>query len=93
MPASPHELVQKNTAEFPQAFSLFYTGKIADELGAFLQLTWNPPSNSIGIESRSALDSGLADPGPRRATAPAGDTTAAARSRPPALLAAPNAAE
>jgi len=45
------ELSQKNSTEFPQALSLFYTGKIADELGAFLQLTWNPSSNSVGIDN------------------------------------------
>ncbi len=47
----PGELAQRNTTEFPQALSFFYTGKIADELGAFLQLTWNPPSNSAGIDN------------------------------------------
>ena len=46
-----HDLSQKNSTEFPQALSLFYTGKIADELGAFLQLTWNPSSNSVGIDN------------------------------------------
>ena len=42
---------QKNSAEFPQALSLFYTGKISDNLGAFLQVTWNPTGNSIGIDN------------------------------------------
>lgn len=45
------DLSQKNTAEFPQALSIFYTGKISDNLGAFLQVTWNPNSNSIGIDN------------------------------------------
>ncbi|MGO8919070.1 MAG: hypothetical protein ACLQJR_24480 [Stellaceae bacterium] len=45
------DLSQKNTAEFPQALSIFYTGKISDNLGAFLQVTWNPSSNSIGIDN------------------------------------------
>ena len=45
------DLAQKNSTEFPQALSVFYTGKIADELGAFLQLTWNPSSNSVGIDN------------------------------------------
>lgn len=45
------DLSQKNTAEFPQALSIFYTGKIADNLGAFLQVTWDPNSNSIGIDN------------------------------------------
>ena len=34
------DLSQKNSAEFPQALSIFYTGKISDNLGAFLQVTW-----------------------------------------------------
>jgi hypothetical protein len=46
-----HDLSQKNSTEFPQALSIFYTGKIADELGAFLQLTWNPSGNSVGIDN------------------------------------------
>jgi hypothetical protein len=62
-------LSEKSTTQFPQALSLFYTGKIADELGAFLQLTWNPPSNAVGIDNsdlrfanHGALDSlGLSD--------------------------------
>jgi len=44
-------LSERNTTQFPQALSLFYTGKIADELGAFLQLTWNPPTNAVGIDN------------------------------------------
>src|SRR5262245_7118042 len=45
------ELAQENTTQFPQALSLFYTGKIADPLGAFLQLTWEPSSDSVGIDN------------------------------------------
>jgi hypothetical protein len=44
-------LSERNTTQFPQALSLFYTGKIADELGAFLQLTWEPPSDAVGIDN------------------------------------------
>src|ERR1700693_6058157 len=47
----PGELSQKNDTQFPQALSLFYTGKITDNLGAFLQLTWNPSSNAVGIDN------------------------------------------
>jgi hypothetical protein len=47
----PGDLSQKNDTEFPQALSLFYTGKIADNLGAFLQLTWEPSSNAVGIDN------------------------------------------
>lgn len=45
------DLSQKSSTEFPQALSLFYTGAISDKLGAFLQLTWNPPSNAVGIDN------------------------------------------
>lgn len=42
---------QKNDTQFPQALSIFYTGKISDNLGAFLQVTWAPNTNSIGIDN------------------------------------------
>jgi hypothetical protein len=45
------DLAQQNTTEFPQALSLFYTGKVADYLGAFLQLTWNPQADAVGIDN------------------------------------------
>jgi hypothetical protein len=45
------DLSQRNSTEFPQSLSLFYTGKIADQLGAFLQLTWEPSADSIGIDN------------------------------------------
>jgi hypothetical protein len=32
-----HSLSEQDTTQFPQKLTLFYTGKIADELGAFLQ--------------------------------------------------------
>jgi hypothetical protein len=47
----PGDLSQKNDTQFPQALSLLYTGKIADNLGAFLQLTWAPSPNSVGIDN------------------------------------------
>ena len=50
-PSGVSDLSQRNSLEFPQALSLFYTGKIAPDLGAFLQLTWNPPTNSVGIDN------------------------------------------
>jgi len=49
--AAVSDISQKNQTQFPQALSLFYTGKIADNLGAFLQVTWNPATNSIGIDN------------------------------------------
>jgi len=42
---------QKNDTEFPQALSFFYTGKIANDLGTFLQLTWEPDANGLGIDN------------------------------------------
>ncbi len=42
---------QKNDTQFPQALSIFYTGKISDNLGAFLQVTWAPNTNSVGIDN------------------------------------------
>ena len=45
------DLSKKNDTQFPQALSLFYTGKISDNLGAFLQLTWEPSSNAVGIDN------------------------------------------
>jgi hypothetical protein len=45
------DLAQQNTTEFPQALSLFYTGKVADYLGAFLQLTWIQTNNAVGIDN------------------------------------------
>lgn len=45
------DLSQKNSTEFPQALSFFYTGKIADYLGAFLQVTWDPTANAVGIDN------------------------------------------
>ncbi len=47
----PNAVSQKNDTQFPQELSLFYTGKIADNLGTFLQLTWEPDSNGIGIDN------------------------------------------
>jgi hypothetical protein len=49
--AGVDDLSQRNSLQFPQALSLFYTGKISPDLGAFLQLTWNPPTDSIGIDN------------------------------------------
>jgi hypothetical protein len=45
------DLSERNSTQFPQALSIFYTGKISDNLGAFLQVTWNPATNSIGIDN------------------------------------------
>ena len=42
---------QNGTVGFPQQASLFYAGRIADNFGAFFQLTYNPTFNSIGIDN------------------------------------------
>jgi hypothetical protein len=42
---------QKNSVQFPQQLSLFYTGEIADNFGAFIQLSWTPDTNSIAIDN------------------------------------------
>jgi hypothetical protein len=49
-PAAPG-LAQNGTVDFPQQVGLFYAGKIAPHLGAFLQLTYNNSSGSIGIDN------------------------------------------
>jgi hypothetical protein len=42
---------QNGTVAFPQQVSLFYAGKIAPHLGAFLQLTYGYDSGTIGIDN------------------------------------------
>jgi hypothetical protein len=42
---------QSDTAAFPQQISLFYAGKIAPQLGAFIQLTYGNDSGTIGIDN------------------------------------------
>ena len=42
---------QNGTFAFPQQVSLFYAGKIAPHLGAFLQLTYGYDSGTIGIDN------------------------------------------
>ena len=42
---------QNGTFAFPQQVSLFYAGKIAPHVGAFLQLTYASKSGSIGIDN------------------------------------------
>jgi hypothetical protein len=42
---------QKNVVQFPQQISLFYTGEIADNFGAFIQLSWSPDVNVIAIDN------------------------------------------
>ncbi len=42
---------QNGTVAFPQQISLFYAGKIAPRLGAFIQLTYSNGSGVIGIDN------------------------------------------
>ncbi len=42
---------QSGTVAFPQQISLFYAGKIAPRLGAFIQLTYGNDSGTIGIDN------------------------------------------
>lgn len=42
---------QSGTAGFPQQLSLFYAGKIAPHIGAFMQLTYSNDAGTIGIDN------------------------------------------
>jgi hypothetical protein len=42
---------QNGTVAFPQQISIFYAGKIAPQLGAFIQLTYDNGSGTIGIDN------------------------------------------
>ncbi len=42
---------QNGTVAFPQQISLFYAGKIAPNLGAFIQLTYGNDSGTMGIDN------------------------------------------
>ena len=42
---------QNGTVAFPQQVGIFYAGKIAPHIGAFLQLTYGYDSGSIGIDN------------------------------------------
>ncbi|HXQ64309.1 MAG TPA: hypothetical protein VN787_05600 [Steroidobacteraceae bacterium] len=42
---------QNGTVAFPQQVSLFYAGKIAPHVGAFLQLTYDYAAGTIGIDN------------------------------------------
>lgn len=42
---------QTSTTDFPQQISLFYAGKIAPQVGAFIQLTYADDAGSIGIDN------------------------------------------
>ncbi len=42
---------QNGTVDFPQQVGLFYAGKVAPHLGAFLQLTYDNGSGTLGIDN------------------------------------------
>jgi hypothetical protein len=42
---------QNGTVAFPQQISIFYAGKIAPQLGAFIQLTYDNQAGTIGIDN------------------------------------------
>jgi hypothetical protein len=42
---------QNGTVDFPQQVGIFYAGKIAPHIGAFLQLTYSSADGSIGIDN------------------------------------------
>jgi hypothetical protein len=41
----------KTSTDFPQQLSLFYAGRITDNVGAFIQLTYDDQSGTIGIDN------------------------------------------
>ena len=49
-PAIPGS-AQNGTVAFPQQISIFYAGKIAPHLGAFIQITYGNDSGTIGIDN------------------------------------------
>jgi hypothetical protein len=42
---------EKTSTDFPQQFSLFYAGEIADNVGAFAQVTYDDQSGTVGIDN------------------------------------------
>jgi hypothetical protein len=43
--------IQNFNVEFPQQFSLFYSGQVTPHLGTFLQITYDPQGGSVGIDN------------------------------------------
>lgn len=50
-PAINGALAKDGDFLFPQQVSFFYAGKIADELGAFIQLTYDGVGNAFGLDN------------------------------------------
>ena len=51
IPDGAGNLSQSSSVAFPQQISLFYAGKIAPRLGAFIQLTYGNDEGTIGIDN------------------------------------------
>jgi hypothetical protein len=49
--ALPDNLAKDGEVLFPDQFSLFYAGKIADELGSFVQATYDGAADHFGIDN------------------------------------------
>lgn len=49
--AKAEDNTQNNDVQFPQQLSLFYAGRFSDQLGAFMQLTYDQPSGAIGLDN------------------------------------------
>lgn len=45
------ETAKNDDISLPQQFSLFYAGKVAPKLGAFIQLTYSGPDGTIGFDN------------------------------------------
>jgi hypothetical protein len=41
----------KVSTDFPQQFSLFYAGRISDNVGAFIQITYDDQSGTVGMDN------------------------------------------
>ena len=46
---------QNGTVQFPEAFSLFYAGKIAPKVGGFIQVTYDNQDNALGGTTPNSL--------------------------------------
>jgi hypothetical protein len=47
----PNTLAQNGTVDFPQEASLFFAGRIAAQVGAFIQATYEAASGSFGLDN------------------------------------------
>ena len=54
-------VAQNGTISFPEAASLFYAGKIAPQLGGFIQLTYDNAANKIHIDNTDIRYAGHID--------------------------------